>query len=298
MIHPTCPDQNLLCSCMGAYVVWTNRGCSRCNWKAIWGIWVLYGYSCLTATYILHIWSACIASSFHHTLLPSQAQLRTWSWLTQTHMSLLCLYLQLSHQGHTWHITCDNDSVGQGLDSQWWRSNLCPMCCECCPRTIVPWCLICSGVLIFRILPFHLTHLYQYTLMVTNRECAHNHPTQVRQIFYSQLESILDVFLPPTHTLDIMQPKHFLLALVTLCSTRGKDATCDITTYEDMTRPVIINIRTIECVVGHVQRGNTWRIIDCSGDFARSVCGSGGWWWRLEKCSFWNLCVNIVIKSD
>ena len=107
--------------------------------------------------------------------------------------------------------------------------------------------------------------------MVTNRERAHGHPVQVRQIFYGQLESILDVFLPPTHTLDIMQPKHFLLALVTPCSTRGKDATRDVTTYEDMTRPVIINIQTIECVVGRVQRGNMWGIIDRSGDFARTV---------------------------
>ena len=107
--------------------------------------------------------------------------------------------------------------------------------------------------------------------MVTNRERAHDRPMRVRQIFYDQLESILDVFLPPTHTLDIMQPKHFLLALVTPCSTRGKDATRDVTTYEEMTRPVIIDIRTIECVVGRVQRGNTWGIIDRSGDITCTV---------------------------
>jgi hypothetical protein len=68
-----------------------------------------------------------------------------------------------------------------------------------------------------------------------------------------------------------MQPTRYLLALVEPCSTGGKDATRELTTYEATTAPIIIDLRTIECVVGRVRRGNEWGIIDRSGDFARTV---------------------------
>ena len=58
---------------------------------------------------------------------------------------------------------------------------------------------------------------------------------------------------------------------MTPCSTGGKDATRELTTYTETTAQVVIDLRTVECVVGRVRRGNEWGIIDRSGDFARTV---------------------------
>jgi hypothetical protein len=44
-----------------------------------------------------------------------------------------------------------------------------------------------------------------------------------------------------------------------------------VTTYEATTAPVIVDLRTIENVIGRVKRGNEWGIIDRGGDFARTV---------------------------
>jgi hypothetical protein len=39
----------------------------------------------------------------------------------------------------------------------------------------------------------------------------------------------------------------------------------------ETTVPVVVDLRTVECVVGCVNPGNEWGIVDCSGDFDRTV---------------------------
>lgn len=58
---------------------------------------------------------------------------------------------------------------------------------------------------------------------------------------------------------------------MTLCSTGSKDTTQELATYTETTALVVIDLRTVECVVGQVRRGSEWGIIDHSGDFARTV---------------------------
>jgi hypothetical protein len=77
--------------------------------------------------------------------------------------------------------------------------------------------------------------------------------------------------LPRTETLNIQSSTRYLLAVIQPCSTRGRDATRELATYVETTMPVVINLCTIECVVGRVRRGNEWAIVDRSGDFARTV---------------------------
>jgi hypothetical protein len=107
--------------------------------------------------------------------------------------------------------------------------------------------------------------------MVANNHRGHDQPPQIRQIFYGQLDCILDLELPASRILNLAEPTRFLLAVVIPCSTGGRDATCEVTTYSGTTTPIAIDLRTVECVVGRVQRGNEWGIIDRSGDFARTV---------------------------
>ena len=87
---------------------------------------------------------------------------------------------------------------------------------------------------------------------------------QVRQIFYGQLDCILNIELPASHTLNLMQPTCFLLVVVIPCLTGGWDATREVTMYSNMTAPIEIDLHTVECVVGRVQHGNEWGIIDRS----------------------------------
>ena len=105
--------------------------------------------------------------------------------------------------------------------------------------------------------------------MVANRERDYRNAVQGRQVFYGQLQCIIDVVLPSSDILNITQPQRFLLALIEPCSTQGRDATRELTTYMATTAQIVIDLRTIEwCVVG---RGNEWGIVDRSGDFARTV---------------------------
>ena len=107
--------------------------------------------------------------------------------------------------------------------------------------------------------------------MVANNQHGCSWPTQVCQIFYGQLDCILDIELPASHTLNLVQPTRFLLAVVTPCSTGGHDAMHEVTTYSNMTALIVIDLCTVECVVGQVWHGNEWGIIDRSGEFARTV---------------------------
>ncbi|KAF8512114.1 hypothetical protein JB92DRAFT_2830908 [Gautieria morchelliformis] len=84
-------------------------------------------------------------------------------------------------------------------------------------------------------------------------------------IFLTIRQGFLHSLLPPV-------PVPNEVAVVQPCSTGGKDATSEVTTYTETRVSVVINLRTMECVIGSVKRGgNEWGIVDRSGDFARAV---------------------------
>jgi hypothetical protein len=77
--------------------------------------------------------------------------------------------------------------------------------------------------------------------------------------------------MPQSHTLDLEESHRYLLAVIQRCCMAGKDVTHDLTMYLETTVLVIVDLRTVECVVGHVNHSNEWGIVDCSGDFAGTV---------------------------
>jgi hypothetical protein len=107
--------------------------------------------------------------------------------------------------------------------------------------------------------------------MVANNRRGRNLPAQVQQIFYGQLICIIDVVMPWSRTLNLDKVCRYLLTVIQPCSTSGKDATREVTTYSETTVPVVVDLRTVECVVGRVKQGNEWGIVDRSGEFARTV---------------------------
>jgi hypothetical protein len=107
--------------------------------------------------------------------------------------------------------------------------------------------------------------------MVTHNCSGRGQPTQHRQVIHGRLECIIDVVLPHTPSLNITSETCYLLALAKPCSTGGKDATRELMTYTETMAQVVIDLRTVECVVGRVWRGNEWGIIDQSGDYTCTV---------------------------
>jgi hypothetical protein len=72
---------------------------------------------------------------------------------------------------------------------------------------------------------------------------------------------------------DTLMP--YLLARVEPCDTDGLDAASPahpVVTYtqQDVGSPIIIHVNTIVAVVGRIQMGNTWAIVDRSRDNVRT----------------------------
>jgi hypothetical protein len=92
-----------------------------------------------------------------------------------------------------------------------------------------------------------------------------------REIFYGKLDMILQFNIPDDPFWGSMQGETWLLAVITPCDTKGKDAAESLTTYRTTTTQVVTDLRAISNVVGRVKTRNWWGIIDRSGDYSRTV---------------------------
>jgi len=86
----------------------------------------------------------------------------------------------------------------------------------------------------------------------------------VTAICYGQLEQIIVCELPDDEFLGELSGKTWLLALVTPCNTRGRDAIRQHTTYSTQTVSIIMDVRSIRAVVGRMRSHVEWTIIDRS----------------------------------
>ena len=96
------------------------------------------------------------------------------------------------------------------------------------------------------------------------------HHNLIRQIFYGRLDIILECQIPDKIFWAALRGKKLLLALLTPCSTNGKDATQQVVTYTQITTQVVTDLQAVACVVGRIGTRNRWGIIDRSGDLART----------------------------
>lgn len=92
----------------------------------------------------------------------------------------------------------------------------------------------------------------------------------IRTIFYGKLERILEYEVPDSKFWGVLRGKTRLLAVITPCITNGKDATNQLTIYNDTTTQIVTDLQAVECVVGRVLTRNRWGIIDRSGDSSRT----------------------------
>ncbi|KAJ7671304.1 hypothetical protein DFH06DRAFT_980291, partial [Mycena polygramma] len=87
----------------------------------------------------------------------------------------------------------------------------------------------------------------------------------IPKIFYGRLEEILVCQLPKDKLWGSMSGGTRLLAVITPCSTSGKDAATEYTSYTHMTQTIVTDLQTVVAVVGRFRTRGEWAIIDRTG---------------------------------
>ncbi|KAJ7829935.1 hypothetical protein B0H14DRAFT_3716279, partial [Mycena olivaceomarginata] len=92
----------------------------------------------------------------------------------------------------------------------------------------------------------------------------------VSRISYGRLDQILVCQLPPDRNFwGNLAGKVRLLAVLTPYRTGGRDAALNIVPHYQSTAPIVADIQSIMAVVGRIQSGGKWYIIDRTGGMMR-----------------------------
>jgi hypothetical protein len=95
-------------------------------------------------------------------------------------------------------------------------------------------------------------------------------PDYEKQYFFGQLEAIYEIELP-RHSLLESTAQVLVLAAIRPCDAR-LNLSSKFYTYEEPLKPIeVVDLQTIECVVGRIHDGDRWTIIDRSGELARAT---------------------------
>ncbi|KAK1235307.1 hypothetical protein PQX77_001465 [Marasmius sp. AFHP31] len=101
---------------------------------------------------------------------------------------------------------------------------------------------------------------------------ARNHqaaPEYAPQHFYGQLQEILVVVFPASQALDVPEETTLILAAIERCAVYDANE-LGMPVYEKMGVTEVVDIGTVQCLVGRIQEGRRWTIIDRSGTISRS----------------------------
>jgi hypothetical protein len=98
---------------------------------------------------------------------------------------------------------------------------------------------------------------------------------------YGKLEHVITITLPQGHeNLQSSEPVNSIVALVHRCILKEDDpqlASLDIHFFSKERQSFdIIDITSVQCLVGRVKRGTSWAIIDRSGKLAQARAQDGG----------------------
>ena len=107
-----------------------------------------------------------------------------------------------------------------------------------------------------------LTTLLQYTLYV-DRHARHKRrtPDFEEKTFFGQLHRILVLELQAAQRLDLAQPTTVILALIQQVKATLRDG---IYTYKGFGAEEVVDLNTVQCVIGRVKDRGVWSIIDRS----------------------------------
>ena len=89
-------------------------------------------------------------------------------------------------------------------------------------------------------------------------------------MFFGQLNHILVLELPPAPQLDLTEPTTLILALIQKVNVVLKDS---IYSYKEFGVEEVVDLKTVQCVVGRVKNRGEWAIIDM-----------WRFWWTNNDC--------------
>jgi hypothetical protein len=104
-----------------------------------------------------------------------------------------------------------------------------------------------------------------------------NRPVEmVWEVAYGRLDYVLSIEFPDDALLDINEPRHLILAHITEARGPMGDATETKVSYQQMGRSFILDVRSVENVVGRVETFGAiatgeWIIVDRSNALCRTV---------------------------
>lgn len=87
--------------------------------------------------------------------------------------------------------------------------------------------------------------------------------------FFGQLQRIFVVRLPATPDLDLVEPTTLILALIRQCDIVAHNS-LDMHYYKKLTYTEVVDMGSVQCVVGRIYDRGCWVILDRSGSMA---CG-------------------------
>ena len=88
--------------------------------------------------------------------------------------------------------------------------------------------------------------------------------------FYGQLQHIFVVKMPPACQLGVSKPEILIFGAILTCDIEGKND-LDMNYYKIYGRTEVVDIMTVQCLMGHVKDHGSWIIIDRSGNLARAT---------------------------
>lgn len=98
----------------------------------------------------------------------------------------------------------------------------------------------------------------------------------VKYLGYGDLEKILVVTLPTKAFFACFSGRTVALALVTPWNTDGKDATKENVYMSERRASIIMDVQSLQAVIGLIQTRGRWGIIDRSGESITATFGDVG----------------------
>ena len=126
--------------------------------------------------------------------------------------------------------------------------------------------------LLFKLSPFLLSYslseqsLLQYAQLVDQHACCmRKTPDFKEQNFFGQLGCILILELPSAQKLHLAKPTTVIIAVIWEVKAKLKDG---IYYYKEFGLDEVVDLETIQCVVGRIQDRGEWALIDRSDSVA------------------------------
>jgi hypothetical protein len=113
--------------------------------------------------------------------------------------------------------------------------------------------------------------------MRDRNERHRNRPVEmVWEVAYGRLDYVLSIEFPADPQLDVDEPRRLILAHITEARGAIGDATETTVAYQQMGRSFILDVRSVENVVGRVEsvgvvESGEWVIVDRSNAMCRTV---------------------------